>query len=343
MTSEGVYVSFAGFGGSCEGARQALGRSPDVAINHWPVALSVHAVNHPKTLHLPEDVWQVNLPAVTKGRPVGMLWASPDCTDHSRAKGAKPRDNARRGLANVLLRWVDEVRPRVLLLENVPEFECWSGFDAWVAGLTAAGYEVEWRTLAADLFGAPTNRNRLYVVARCDGEAISWPAPTHGPGLLPVRTARPHIDLTDIGRAVGDHLSARTRQRIAVGLARRPGEAAWLTKYYATGSSQSLDEPLHTITTVDRFGLVSVVDGIPHLRMLRPRELLACQGFPPGYVIERGADGRKISRRDQIALIGNSVCPPVARALIEANYRPASVTAPVLRRPAVLPLFEVAA
>lgn len=494
MTRERVYISFAGFGGSCEGARQALGRSPDVAINHWPVALSVHAVNHPETIHLPEDVWQVNLPAVVGKQPVGMLWASPDCTHHSRARGGAPLDSGRRGLADVLLRWASEVRPRVIFLENVEEFADWGplddtgrpcrahkgqSFKAWVAGLEAEGYAVEWRTLRACDYGAPTIRKRLYLIARRDGEPIVWPAPTHGRSLLPYRTAAECIDWSlpcpsiflsrEEGRKVGVNrpLAPATMARIAKGVQRyvvdaerpfivptstgiaagfmayaqqggavrradapmhtitasrkdcntvvmaflaqhnagpRPGRAArglteplstitatgsqqalvaafltkfqengcgtgldeplhtvmagaprhglvasFLVKYYGSGDpSQACDAPLHTIPSRDRFGLVQV-HGEPYrivdigMRMLTPRELLACQGFPADYIIERGAKGEKISKKDQVALIGNSVCPPVARALIEANYQPASIQAPALRRPAALPLFEAAA
>ncbi|VTT98910.1 dna methyltransferase : C-5 cytosine-specific DNA methylase OS=Paenibacillus sp. P22 GN=BN871_EA_00080 PE=3 SV=1: DNA_methylase: DNA_methylase: DNA_methylase [Gemmataceae bacterium] len=123
--SELIVDSFAGGGGASLGITWALGRSPDVAINHDADAIAMHAANHPGTLHCTEDVFKVNPRKVTRGRPVGLLWASPDCRHFSRAKGGKPVEKSIRGLAWVVVKWATEVRPRVIILENVREFQDW--------------------------------------------------------------------------------------------------------------------------------------------------------------------------------------------------------------------------
>ncbi|HHQ4306217.1 TPA: DNA cytosine methyltransferase [Serratia fonticola] len=120
-----VVVGFAGGGGSCEGIKQALGFEPHIAMNHNKVAMAMHAMNHPKTLHYPEDIFSVDPVASTGGIPVLLGWFSPDCRDFSKAKGGTPVKKEIRGLAWVVLRWALAVRPRVLMMENVEEFRMW--------------------------------------------------------------------------------------------------------------------------------------------------------------------------------------------------------------------------
>lgn len=206
---EMIIDSFAGGGGASTGIEWALGRSPDVAINHSPEAIAMHQLNHPDTRHYCEDVWKVDPLEATGGRPVGLAWFSPDCTHFSKAKGGKPRSQKIRGLAWVVYHWAKAVRPRVICLENVEEFADWGPlladgkpcplrkgltFRRWWRQLENLGYQVDARELRACDFGAPTSRKRLFVVARCDGRPIRWPEPTHGPGRLPYRTAGECID-----------------------------------------------------------------------------------------------------------------------------------------------------
>jgi DNA (cytosine-5)-methyltransferase 1 len=201
-----IIDSFAGGGGASTGIEAALGRSPDVAINHNAAALALHAANHPETLHLDSNIWDVAPREVTGGRPVGLLWASPDCKHFSKAKGGAPRDRNIRDLAWVVVRWAEEVKPDVILMENVEEFLTWGPvgedgqpirefagmtFDLWVKRLRKAGYRVQWRELRACDFGAPTIRKRFFMVARRDGRPIVWPRPTHGdPTSVAVRKGR---------------------------------------------------------------------------------------------------------------------------------------------------------
>lgn len=556
-----VIDSFAGGGGASLGIEQAIGRPVDIAINHDAEAIAMHMENHPETTHYQEDVWGVDPERATGGQPVALAWFSPDCTHHSKARGGKPRDKNIRGLAWVALRWAAKVHPRVIILENVEEFRTWGPlnrrrrpkrnrkgetFDRWVSQLRALGYAVEWRELRACDFGAPTSRKRLFVIARCDGEPIVWPEPTHSNrpmlGLVPYRTAAECIDWTLPCPSIFDRpkpLAAATLRRIANGIRRyvidaerpfvinlthggrlesvdepfatitgahrgekalvapyfagvggragqspersldapyhtttakgdtalvtpflagithnksggqttagdapmptittskggeqaliaptlvqtgygeRPGQsprsldieeplgtvvgggskhalvagflakhfgghetpgselpepmdtvtsrdhhglvASNLVKLYGTTDGASVDEPLptvtsggnhlgevraflaayygndkdgqavtepfRTVTSKERFGLVTV-EGEPYaivdigMRMLAPRELFRAQGFPDGYVIDPVVKGRRLTKTDQIRMCGNSVCPPIARALVLAN------------------------
>ncbi|WP_407310981.1 DNA cytosine methyltransferase [Desulfosporosinus sp. SB140] len=190
-----IVDSFAGGGGASTGIEMAIGRSVDIAINHDPAAIAMHKVNHPDTLHYCESVWEVDPRKVTNGRPVALVWFSPDCKHFSKAKGGKPVDKNIRGLAWVAIRWAATVKPRVIMLENVEEFKTWGPllvngkpdpkqkgrtFKAFVHALERQGYQVEWRELRACDYGAPTIRKRFFLIARCDGQEIVWPEPTHG-------------------------------------------------------------------------------------------------------------------------------------------------------------------
>lgn len=212
MSDELIIDCFAGGGGASVGIETALGRSPDIAINHDRDAIEMHKANHPSTEHYIEDVYDVDPRAVTQGRPVGLAWFSPDCTEHSKAKnGSIKRDKKVRGLAWVACDWARLVRPRVILLENVEEWWDWGPLDdegkinkarkgewreLWWVTLERLGYKLSMRVMKSCDYGAPTSRKRLYIIARCDGidPEDCWPEATHGPGRMPYRTAAECID-----------------------------------------------------------------------------------------------------------------------------------------------------
>ncbi len=488
LHDEIVVDNFAGGGGASTGIERALRRPVDVAINHDPEAVAMHAANHPQTLHLCESVWDVDPRTVLAGRPVGLAWFSPDCKHFSKAKGGKPVEKRIRGLAWVALRWVATRKPRIVMLENVEEFVTWGPltpegrpcprnkgreFGAFANALRRHGYAVEWRELRACDYGAPTSRKRLFLIARCDGQPIAWPEPTHGPGRKPWRTAAECIDWSlpcpsifererplaeatlrriargikryvmdaaepfivrightghgDAGKVMGldeplSTITSKAEHLLAVptliqaGYGERPGQAprvpglekplgtvvaagkhalvaaflakhyggnespgvplhkpistitsqdhhhlvaahllklrgtstgsaatepvptvsaqgthiaevrAFLIKFYGTGGQlASLDEPMHTLPTKDRMGLVTVA-GQDYLiadigmRMLQPRELARAQGFPDEYLLELQANGRPLPKHAQVRMIGNSVCPQLAQALVRANF-----------------------
>ncbi len=195
LLDEIIVDNFAGGGGASTGIELATGRVVDIAINHDPDAILMHRTNHPHTMHYQASVWDVDPLEVCAGRPVGLAWFSPDCKHFSKAKGGKPVDKNIRGLAWIALRWAGTVRPRVIILENVEEFQTWGPvrrghpvkskagqtFRKWVGQLEALGYVVEWRELVAADYGAPTTRKRFFLIARCDGRPIVWPEPTHAP------------------------------------------------------------------------------------------------------------------------------------------------------------------
>ena len=195
LLEEIIVDNFAGGGGASTGIELATGRPVTIAINHDPDAILMHKTNHPFTEHYQASVWDVDPCEVSKGRPVGLAWFSPDCKHFSKAKGGKPVDKNIRGLAWIVLRWAGTVRPRAIILENVEEFQTWGPvrkgrpvkskagqtFRKWLSQLEALGYAVEWRELVAADYGAPTTRKRFFLVARCDGAPIVWPEPTHAP------------------------------------------------------------------------------------------------------------------------------------------------------------------
>lgn len=196
INGELVVDNFAGGGGASTGIEMATGISVDIAINHDPEAIRMHKMNHPNTKHYCESVWDVDPIEACKGHPVGLAWFSPDCKHFSKAKGGKPKDKNIRGLAWVALRWAGKVRPRVIMLENVEEFKTWGPLNRnhrpikakqghtyrkFISQLEDLGYEVQTRELVAADYGAPTMRKRFFLIARCDGQPIIWPEPTHGP------------------------------------------------------------------------------------------------------------------------------------------------------------------
>lgn len=217
LLEELIVDNFAGGGGASTGIELATGRPVDIAINHDPDAIAMHKANHPYTTHYCESVWDVDPKKVCRGRKVGLAWFSPDCKHFSKAKGGKPVDKNIRGLAWIVLKWAGTVRPRVIILENVEEFQTWGPvrkgkpvksragetFRKWKEQLESLGYCIEHRELVAADYGAPTIRKRFFLIARCDGKPIVFPEKTHEPagseevkegGKKPWRSAAEIID-----------------------------------------------------------------------------------------------------------------------------------------------------
>jgi len=223
MIDDGLYIdNFAGGGGASTGIEWAIGRSPDVAINHDAEAVALHAANHPDTLHLCQNVWKADPREVVRQAsakrcaelgipfrllPVRGLWFSPDCKHFSKAKGSKPVEKGIRDLAWVVVHWARLVKPDQIWLDDGKRVPCPLSkgvtFKRWVRELRKLGGRVEHRELRAFRYGTPTIRKRLFVIIRFDGKPIVWPAPTHEKpnadgsvpgGLLPWRTAAECID-----------------------------------------------------------------------------------------------------------------------------------------------------
>lgn len=276
-----IVDNFAGGGGASTGIHLGLGVHPDFAINHDEMALAMHKANHPETKHLINDVWDIDPEEVAGGRIVDLAWFSPDCRHHSKAKGGKPVSKSVRDLAWVVVKWAKLVRPRIIMLENVEEFQLWGPltdeqkpcpnragqtFKSWVAALRDHGYEVEWKELRACDYGAPTIRKRLFVIARCDGEQITWPEPTHGSGKIPYKTAADIIDwsvpvpsIFDTSEEIKEKFGVRAKRpladntlaRIARGVDKfilQNEEPFFISYAQHGGRNRSASDPLHTIT-----------------------------------------------------------------------------------------------
>ena len=291
LLNEIIVDSFAGGGGASTGIELATGRVVDIAINHSQDAILMHKTNHPYTEHYQASVWDVDPIEVCRGRPVGLLWASPDCKHFSKAKGGKPVDKNIRGLAWIVLRWAGTVRPRVIILENVEEFQTWGPvrkgrpvkskagqtFRKWLSQLEALGYAVEWRELVAANYGAPTTRKRFFLVARCDGAPIVWPEPTHAPAgsrevlegqKKPWRSAAEVIDwslpcpsIFDTREAIREKYGLSAQRPLRPNTMRRVIRG--VDKFAIKAPEPFLvvvnhaGDPLHTITAKDREGVLT--------------------------------------------------------------------------------------
>lgn len=301
--NEIVVDNFAGGGGASTGIEIAIGRSVDIAINHDPAAIAMHRANHPTTEHYTEDVWKVDPVEACAGRPVALAWFSPDCKHHSKAKGGKPVSKKIRGLAWVAVKWAKAVKPRVIMLENVEEFQDWGRLDEknrpdprykgetfrrFVGQLEKLGYHVEYRLLRACDYGAPTIRKRFFLIARCDGQKIVWPEPTHAaPDSIEVRmgSKKPWVPVSEVldfslpcpsifasseeimeqyGIRAVRPLSENTMKRIARGLMKFVvnNPKPFIVQVNHSGDQfrgQDIDDPLDTITAKHGTGVVAPV------------------------------------------------------------------------------------
>lgn len=220
---------------------------------------------------------------------MGLAWFSPDCKHFSKAKGGKPKDKSIRGLAWVALRWAGLVRPRVIMLENVEEFQGWGPlnrshrpirkkkgetFHRFICQLEKLGYQVEFKELIAADYGAPTKRKRFFMIARCDGQPIVWPEPTHGPRdnakviageLKPYVPAADIIDWSIPCTSIFERkkpLAENTMRRIARGLQKfvinNPDPFIVQVNHSGDGfRGQEIKEPMPTLTAKHGFGLVT--------------------------------------------------------------------------------------
>jgi len=296
INNELIIDNFAGGGGASTGIELALGRHVDIAINHDAKAIAMHTANHPQTQHYCESVWDIDPREVTQGRPVGLVWLSPDCKHFSKAKGGKPVEKKIRGLAWIALRWASVAKPRVIMLENVEEFITWGPlgpdgkpckknkgreFNSFKNALIKQGYKVEHKELRACDFGAPTIRKRLFLIARCDGMPIVWPDATHGDPsniltkakkLKPWRTVAECMDWNLPCQSIFERarpLADATNRRIAKGVMRyvvneenpfiltmAHGEGEGKTKRWGTGV-RNIKTPLPTITASGGYGIVA--------------------------------------------------------------------------------------
>jgi len=298
---------FAGAGGFSTGAVLA-GANVVWAANHWQSAVQIHAKNHPGTIHVCQDLHQADWSRVPEH---DLMLASPSCQGHSKARGKdRPHHDAARATAWAVVSAAEFHRPYAVVVENVPEYTDWVLYPAWKLAMETLGYSLSEHIIDAADHRVPQHRKRLFICATQSRTPLklAFEASSHVP-------IRPYIDweyprwspIEKPGR------SGATLERVRNGR-QRYGER-FVMPYYGSGSGKtgrSLNRPIGTITTRDRW---AVVDG-DRMRMLQPSEYRDLMGFPGDYILPG-------TRKEAIHMLGNAVCPPVARDIVDYIQRAA--------------------
>ncbi|MBK8476274.1 MAG: DNA cytosine methyltransferase [Opitutaceae bacterium] len=304
---------FCGAGGSSWGAREA-GVEIVAAFDLWPLAGEAHDVNFPEVEFIQGRLEEHDTDALAKrfGK-IDLILASPECTNHSPAKGNKPRCELSKETAFQVVRFAKAFQPRWVVIENVVNMRKWTRYAEFKAAMVELGYHMNEQVLNSANFGVAQSRCRLFLLADKLQEPPNVPPPRSKPKAISGL-----VDLNGTYRWTPLHKKGRakpTLDRAERGFATLGKKTPFLLVYYGSdggGGWQRLSRPLRTITTVDRFALVKPDPNHGHvMRMLQVPELQAAMGMPPKMKFETG------SRRDRIKMIGNAVCPPVMRAVVQ--------------------------
>lgn len=295
---------FSGAGGFSTGATLA-GCQVVWAANHWPDAVEWHAVNHPGAKHVCQDLHQAKWEHVPAH---DLMLASPCCQGHSKARGkghGNPQHDASRSTAWAVVSAAEYHRPAAILVENVPEFLDWQLYRPWELAMNALGYQVAPHVIDAANLGAPQNRIRMFLVLTRSSNPLMLQLPQ-----LEQIPARAFVDFDQGTWSAIDKpgRAKATIERVKAGR-KRFGER-FIMPYYGSGSGltgRSLDRPIGTITTRDRW---AIVDG-DRMRMLGRFECRDAMTFPDTYQLPD-------SHRLAVHLLGNAVCPIPASHIITA-------------------------
>jgi DNA (cytosine-5)-methyltransferase 1 len=302
---------FCGGGGSSWGAL-AAGAEIVCGVDAWELAAQVYAHNFgegsSRHMRMSDRTRAAALGEIGK---IDLMLASPECTNHTPARGSRPQDEESKKTANYVLNFAEDLKPRWIVVENVVHMKGWSGYDDFYSSLASLGYHLSPQDLNAADFGVPQSRRRHFIL--CDREreppTIAPTHATHRPAsaILDPQGTWKSRPLQREGRAQGT-LDRAERAIAALGR----GEPFLIVYYGSDGSGgwQSLDKPLRTMTTLDRFGLVTWDGDTPMLRMLQPSELERAMGFTAPYKLLG-------QRREQIKLLGNGVTPPVMTRIVK--------------------------
>lgn len=303
---------FSGGGGSSYGAR-AAGAEIVCGVDAWGGATAAYSANFPKA-----DALTRTLTIETRAHDLGslgridLLLASPECTNHTCARGNRERDEESRNTAHYVLNFVHDLEPRWVVIENVIQMRSWDGYGHILHGLQHAGYNVRADVLDASRFGVAQTRRRLFILA--DRKAALGPVngrrgrPPTARSILDPNGTWPSNPLRKTGRAEA------TLERAERAISELGPGIPFLIVYYGSdgaGGWQPLDRPLRTITTLDRFGLVTWDGRTPMLRMLQVPELSRAMGFGSDYCLDVLRQ-----RRDRIKVLGNGVAPPVMQSVV---------------------------
>lgn len=309
---------FCGIGGNSWGAQQA-GVEIVAGFDKWDLAGKVYKDNFPNTRFFLEDLSRLSRSDLKRLQKeigaVDLILASPECTSHSVARGGKPKDEESLRLSWNVWRFAEVFQPRWMVIENVVAMKSWMRYKDFLRVLHAKSrYHCLPQSLTASDFGVPQRRYRLYIL--CDREqrpepvAIKAEQEAQAAHVLGADGRYPFSPLDKPGRA------AKTIARAERAFTALGRETPFLMVYYGTDHAdgwQTLETPLRTVTTLDRFALVRPDGNGGHeMRMLQPPELQAAMGFPTAFRLEHGV------RRDKIHLLGNAVCPPVMEAIVRS-------------------------
>jgi DNA (cytosine-5)-methyltransferase 1 len=323
---------FCGAGGSSRGAADA-GVKMVGAIDRWNLATQTYADNFPSarlnvvTTVLSDDSGAGVFNSIGK---IDLLIASPECTNHSLARGNRPRCEDSRRSGWFVTRFIEDLEPEFIVLENVAMMRHWDGYHELYRNLEQRhGYKLRSQVLDAADFGVPQNRKRLFIFGskKCQPDEVRPTVRRH-------RTARSILDKAgtwlagplDNGKRAENTLA---RVRHGINLVGRGTD--FITVYYGSdkaGGFQTLDRPLRTMTTLDRFGLVQWKGRTPSLRMLQVPELKRAMGIADEFELNFG------TRRDRVRLLGNGVCPPVMKAVVDTLICSSRIALMRSRRPA---------
>lgn len=301
---------FCGAGGSSWGAQKA-GVEIVAAFDLWELAGKNHHANFPNTRFYPTRLEDVNISEMRKDLGhIDLILASPECTNHSPAKGNKIRCEESKNTAFQVTRFARELKPRWIVIENVVSMRRWSRYQEFKKELEA-DYQVHEEVLDSSDFGVPQSRRRLFLL--CDRERMPDPTPTISGRK---KTIQSIINLNGAYRwspLKTERRAAATLERAERGINGVGPGNPFLLVYYGSdhaGGWQKLTRPLRTITTLDRFAVVKPSPEGHLMRMLQVPELQLAMGMG-GMQFEHG------TRREQIKMIGNAVCPPVMEQVIK--------------------------
>ena len=307
-----AFDMFCGGGGSSLGARMA-GATVVGGAEIDDFARTTFQKNFPKAQLFPGDLCELDMRTLSsKLGKIDLLLSSPECTNHSCAKGNAPRSEESRATALQVIRFAAELRPRWIILENVVHMKPWSRYSELQAELEGLQYSLKELVLDASLFGVPQRRKRLFLVADREQEIGDLTFTKRKR-----KSARTILDKKDTWKTrllEAPNRAPATLERAERAMAAVGKSEPFLLVYYGSdgaGGWQSLDVPLRTITTLDRFALVEPSPAGHTIRMLQPAELRRAMGFPADYEFGKG------TRREKIRVLGNAVCPPVMRDIVQ--------------------------
>lgn len=305
---------FCGGGFGARGAVEAGGK-PILAVDSWELATKTYQDNFPGTRVICSPIEKLKPTDLAKIYKPDVLLTSPECTSHSIARGSKPGSEKSRETAISIIPWLEAMMPKWLIVENVKRMQKWDRHDELVSDIESYGYTVSDLFLNASEFGTPQSRRRLFLVGSIEGKQIqkeellqlSSNQPANANSVLAEPRTYPSAPLYKPGRAKS------TIERAERAIDQLGRGCPFIIVYYSSdyaGGWQKLDAPLRTVTTVDRFGLVTWFDNVPYLRMLQPSELVRAMGAcPTKQLLNHG------TRRDKVKLCGNGVCSPIIEVI----------------------------